>query len=199
MIELAPSSSTSEGPSRCQHFFSFDGTVEPKFPCDSVTWQASQAVTERRLELFVLLKNAVRVASEDAYSFASMQLQNLLSRPEATFQVSPEWQALHACQARLCRPGLSADPVQESGLRTSPGHQLVFIGCLGDHVCGVCSDLRGRLQLPAVPDWQQASAWGLAHQAAELTCGAASAGPSRAAITSQSGRAALAWSVRGWC
>ena len=37
----------------------------------------------------MLLKNAVRVASEDAYSFASLQLQRLLGRPEATFQVSP--------------------------------------------------------------------------------------------------------------
>ena len=59
-----------------------------------------QAVTERRLELFVLLKNAVRVASEDAYSFASMRLQHMLNRSETTFQVS-----LRSARATRTHPG----------------------------------------------------------------------------------------------
>ena len=47
-----------------------------------------QAVMERRLDLFVLMRNASRIAADDAYSFASMQLQLMLGRPEASFQAS---------------------------------------------------------------------------------------------------------------
>ena len=69
-----------------------------------------QAVTERRLELFVLLKNAVRVASEDAYSFASMRLQHMLNCSETTFQVS-----LLSARARNIMADLLQTPSMDHG------------------------------------------------------------------------------------
>ena len=47
-----------------------------------------QATIERRLDLFVLVRNASRIAADDAYGFASMQLQLLLSRLEPPWQVT---------------------------------------------------------------------------------------------------------------
>ena len=60
---------------------------------------------ERRLDLFVLMRNASRLAPEEAYSLASLQLQHLLGRAEATFQVRTSAGRMHQAQTRRCHQG----------------------------------------------------------------------------------------------
>ena len=69
---------------------------------ETVDADTAEAVHERRSDLFTLLKNAARVASNDVHLFVRDRLQRVLSNSSATFQVS-NFFPLDKSSHQICR------------------------------------------------------------------------------------------------
>lgn len=63
---------------------SYPGDLSPEDPLDD---EVAQSVSDRRSELFTLLKNCARVAPDDVYGFVRERLQQALSSSSTSFQV----------------------------------------------------------------------------------------------------------------
>lgn len=83
-----------EAVAECAHYpesssaEALDGASDAVDPDALEAAEAETAAAERRAELFVLFRNAAKVAPDEGYAVVGLLLQRLVSQPSTGFQAS---------------------------------------------------------------------------------------------------------------